>query len=112
MSSTDLTIVGLLHLKTMQDAKLPLEDCYIQLAIELPHESNSEDDLEDNEEPLAPFRVVICMFPGNSRRLQQAQYLQSDIGFKRIQGFREFELSGKDIQSNISQFSHCFWNLK
>ncbi|KAF9232366.1 hypothetical protein BU15DRAFT_90674 [Melanogaster broomeanus] len=47
------------------------------------------DDFDDGDVPL---RVVICMLPQNSQRLQTAQYIQSDIGFKRVAGFQEFEL--------------------
>ncbi|KAF9243075.1 hypothetical protein BU15DRAFT_86510 [Melanogaster broomeanus] len=99
---------GMLHLKTTQDSELLLEDHYIRLAVELPHvyelEGSSGDEEEDSGD--SPFRLVICMLPENSRRLKEAQYLQSDIGFKRIQGFQEFELGGKDIQSNIT-LTYC-----
>ncbi|KIJ11915.1 hypothetical protein PAXINDRAFT_15246 [Paxillus involutus ATCC 200175] len=94
---------GLLHLKNVQDSELLFEDRYIRLAVELPlHEL--EELSEDEDGGGSHFRLVICMLPQNSRRLKEAQYLQSDIGFKRIQAFQEFELGGKDMKSNISSF--------
>jgi hypothetical protein len=37
-----------------------------------------------------------------SKRLLQAQYIQSDIGFKRVIGFVEFELASLDRDANTS----------
>lgn len=37
-----------------------------------------------------------------SQRLLKAQYVQSDIGFKRVVGFYEFELAGMDRDANTS----------
>ncbi|KAJ3924260.1 MAG: hypothetical protein NXY57DRAFT_1092279, partial [Lentinula lateritia] len=48
----------------------------------------------------------LCMFPSSSRRLKRAQYLQSDIGFKRVVGLEEFEIAGTDPLSRIS-FVYC-----
>jgi len=42
----------------------------------------------------------------NSIRLSNAHYLQSDIGFKRIAGYQEFELGGLDPSSRMSKFSN------
>jgi len=36
--------------------------------------------------------------------LLQAQYLQSDIAFKRIVGFLEFEIGGMDQNAKISVY--------
>ena len=41
------------------------------------------------------------MFPQSSKQLQSAQYLQSDIGFKRIVGYYELEIGGMEPKSNI-----------
>ena len=41
------------------------------------------------------------MLPQSSERLQSAQYLQSDIGFKRIVGFYGLEIGGIEPKSNI-----------
>ena len=45
----------------------------------------------------------------NSIRLSNAHYVQSDIGFKRIAGYQEFELGGLDPSSRMSKIStHLF----
>lgn len=88
----------------MHDLELLPKHRYVRLATEFPRISESSDGQEDEDSSGSPFRLVICMFPESSRRLKKAQYLQSDVGFKRIQGFQEFELSGKDVKSNISSF--------
>ncbi|KIJ10874.1 hypothetical protein PAXINDRAFT_43681, partial [Paxillus involutus ATCC 200175] len=97
---------GLLHLKNVHDLELPPEHRYVRLATEFPRISESSDGQEDEDSSGSPFRLVICMFPESSRRLKKAQYLQSDVGFKRIQGFQEFELGGKDMKSNIT-LTYC-----
>lgn len=51
------------------------------------------------------LRIIICMSPEGSRRLQSAQYLQSDIGFKRVVGYHEFELACIDRDANTSKLS-------
>ena len=48
-------------------------------------------------------RIVICMTREGSQRLLQAQYLQSDMAFKRVVGFHEFELAAIDRISNTSK---------
>ncbi|KAJ7827331.1 hypothetical protein B0H14DRAFT_3144637 [Mycena olivaceomarginata] len=61
---------------------------------------------EEDEPLLLPeeksTRIIICMTPHSSSRLQKAQYLQSDIGFKRIVGYDEFEISAMDRDANTS----------
>ena len=42
------------------------------------------------------------MSPEGSRRIAKAQYVQSDIGFKRVVGFHEFELASFDRDENTS----------
>jgi hypothetical protein len=37
-----------------------------------------------------------------SKRLLRAQYVQSDIAFKRVVGFYEFELAAMDRDANTS----------
>ena len=46
-------------------------------------------------------RIVICMTREQSRRLLRAKYLQSDIAFKRVAGFKEFELGSWDEENNV-----------
>ena len=47
-------------------------------------------------------QIIICMTQEGSKRLLGAQYLQSDMAFKRIVGFYEFELAAVDRISNTS----------
>lgn len=98
---------GLLHLKARQDDELPPEDHYIRFAAEVPSLSgiiHEEDDETEPGQPAQPIRVIICMSKQSSQRLVKTQFLQSDIGFKRIVGFQEFELGGKEFGSNSGMF--------
>ena len=54
----------------------------------------------DSEEPI---RIVICMMKEQSRRLAQAKFVQSDIAFKRVVGFKEFELGGMDPENKTGE---------
>ncbi|KAG6862844.1 hypothetical protein C0993_001274, partial [Termitomyces sp. T159_Od127] len=62
-------------------------------------ETHEDDEVIPNEET-QPLRIVVCMSPAASHRLLSAQYLQCDIGFKRVMGFQEFELVAMDATSN------------
>lgn len=84
-------------MKQCQDDELPPEHAYIRFASELSSlESiiHEEDDAKGSGTD--PIRIVVCMGHESSRRLLKARFLQSDIGFKRIVGFQEFEIGGKD----------------
>ncbi|KAJ7775045.1 hypothetical protein B0H16DRAFT_1684672 [Mycena metata] len=64
-------------------------------------------DADDDEALPKPkdniLRIIICMTPEASRRLlSSGRYLQSDIGFKRIVGFKEFEVAGMERDANTS----------
>ena len=48
-------------------------------------------------------QIIICMTQEGSKHLLNAQYLQSDMAFKRIMGFYEFELAAVDRISNTSR---------
>lgn len=48
--------------------------------------------------------MVVCMNKAGSKRLSEAQYIQCDIGFKRVVGFYEFELAAMDRDANTSNF--------
>ena len=48
-------------------------------------------------------QIIICMTQEGSKRLLDTQYLQSDMAFKRIVGFYEFELAAVDRISNTSR---------
>ena len=49
-------------------------------------------------------RIILCMTQEGSKRLLGAQYLQSDMAFKRIVGFYKFELAAVDRISNTSRY--------
>ncbi|KAJ7192674.1 hypothetical protein GGX14DRAFT_546454 [Mycena pura] len=98
---------GLLYLKERQDVDLLPEDAYIRFVEEYPAETiGTDEDGDDADETEAdteaPFRIVICMTLEGSRRLVRAQFLQSDISFRRIIGFKEFELGGMEQDSRTS----------
>lgn len=113
----EISNVGVLHLKEQQDIKFP-EAPYIRYIGEVVDNGPGDDEDHDNNErmepntrnsPDAPFRMIVCMTKESSIRLVQAQYLQSDIGFKRIVGFKEFELGGLDPDSRTSK---CIFYVK
>jgi hypothetical protein len=105
--STD-TPQGVQHLKKLQDTNLPAHLHYICVMLELNDNTLAVHDEDDNKTlPSSDKKtcVIICMAPDSSTRLQQAQYLQSDIGFKRIVGFDEFEIVSMDRDANTSEHS-------
>ncbi|KAJ7322001.1 hypothetical protein DFH08DRAFT_818378 [Mycena albidolilacea] len=65
-----------------------------------PHEFDT--DPSSGPEPAKNLQLIVCMTPNGSRRLQRSQYLQSDIGFQRIEGFHEFEIAAMDSFANTS----------
>ncbi|KAH9483415.1 hypothetical protein JR316_0002881 [Psilocybe cubensis] len=93
---------GLLNFKSQQDTSSA--DPYIRFAGELPDLGKvcDEDTELTTEEATTPLRVVICMLKINSHRLLNAKYIQSDIGFKRVVGWKEFELGGLDETTGLS----------
>lgn len=100
-----LLLQGLLHLKQRQDEELSSEHAYIRFASEV----SSLDSLVYEEDDttgsgIDPIRIAVCMGQESSRRLLKARFLQSDIGFKRIVGFQEFEIGGKDPGSPTGTF--------
>ncbi|KZP03202.1 hypothetical protein FIBSPDRAFT_905199 [Athelia psychrophila] len=110
---------GLEYLKLLQDQELPPEQHYIRYMRELPLDTLPVHD-EDDDEAESPYtdspvegaggrkvvRLIICMTPSSSGRLAQARYLQSDIAFKHIAGFLEFEIGGLDESANLA-VSYC-----
>ncbi|KAE9409612.1 hypothetical protein BT96DRAFT_984669 [Gymnopus androsaceus JB14] len=102
---------GLLHIKRQQDRLLEPTDQYLCVMLEIPDtEVDQDEDDVPGDQALSseakPLRIVICMTSAASKRLVDAQYLQSDIGFKRIVGFYEFEIASLDRHSNTS-FTFC-----
>lgn len=71
--------------------------------------STDSDDLHDDADVLlednTPFRIVVCMKVEASFCLLKAQYLQCDIAFKRVVGFKEFELGGLNPETRTSECS-------
>ena len=53
------------------------------------------------------LRIIICMTQESSHRILRAQFLQSDIAFKRVAGFLEFEVGGLDRNAGIGMFLFC-----
>ncbi|KAF8200102.1 hypothetical protein BJ912DRAFT_898089 [Pholiota molesta] len=112
---------GLLFMKNIQESSLPPDEIYIRRAIEVPNFDNTHysasgatwaldddeaEDLDPESDIGTPFRMVVCMLKESSFRIHSAQYLQSDIGFKRVIGFKEFELGGLDSESRTS-ITYC-----
>ncbi|KAJ6580121.1 hypothetical protein DFH09DRAFT_1029996 [Mycena vulgaris] len=96
---------GVINLKAQQDRNLAKEQRYIRRIIAIPLQtlnSHEEDEPEkDNKDDMV--RIIICMTPEASRRLLSAgRYLQSDIAFRRIVRFLEFELACMDRDANTS----------
>ena len=98
---------GAIHLKAQQDLHVPHAEHYIRKIVEIT-DMRAE---HDEDEPLAPgssniLRIVVCMSPEGSKRLLKAQYPSSDISFKRVANFYEFELACIDWESNTSEMLH------
>lgn len=90
-------------MKEIQDESLPEEAHYVRRIISMMGYPLHEEDEPGLEGDVDDVRIVICMTPEGSRRLLQAQYLQSDMAFKRVVGFHEFELATFDRISNTSK---------
>ena len=97
----------MLHLKAQQDSSTS-EGPYIRFIAEFPELGFSQDDDGDEDMDNEPLRIAVCMSQSSSARLLRAHYLQSDIGFKRIVGFKEFELGGLDENSSTSMFIYLY----
>ncbi|KAJ6486646.1 hypothetical protein C8R45DRAFT_930279 [Mycena sanguinolenta] len=96
--------IGVLQRKEYQDANIDAKDHYIRTILDLDDSTlaiHEEDDLPKASDGKRT-RIIICMSPEGSRRLLQAQYIQSDIGFHRIVGFLEFEMACMDRDANTS----------
>ncbi|KAJ6528652.1 hypothetical protein DFH09DRAFT_1413445 [Mycena vulgaris] len=95
---------GVINLKAQQDRNLAKEQRYIRRIIAIPLRtlnSHEEDEPEKDKDDMV--RIIICMTPEASRRLLSAgRYLQSDIAFRRIVRFLEFELACMDRDANTS----------
>lgn len=99
-------VIGLLDLKRAQD-ELPPENHYIRYMAEIPLSRlprYDEDELELSASAVTMLQVIVCMRPASSRRLAAAHYLQSDIAFKRVSKFFEFEIGGLDHNANMGEY--------
>ncbi|KAJ2911744.1 hypothetical protein MD484_g8674, partial [Candolleomyces efflorescens] len=98
---------GLQFLKEEQDRNGSLP--YIRYMTELADDAGSDSgDSADEARDLnsKPLQICVCMTPEGSKRLASARYIQSDISFKRVAGFMEFEIGGMIEESNTS-FVFC-----
>ncbi|KAJ7720038.1 hypothetical protein B0H16DRAFT_1793932, partial [Mycena metata] len=98
---------GVVNLKAHQDSRIPKENHYIRRILAIDMDPLDNTDADDDEALPKPkdniLRIIICMTPEASRRLlSSGRYLQSDIGFKRIVGFKEFEVAGMERDANTS----------
>ena len=82
----------------MQDKTLEPDHQYIRRMEEFSLEEvdiDEDDDPEDCDGGVGNIIcVIVCMTPVNSQRLLRAQFVESDIAFKRVSGFLEFEIGG------------------
>jgi hypothetical protein len=93
--------IGLCYLKQHQDDDLPPEQHYIQYAEEVPISTLTAQEEDEPDDMGESLRIIICMTKESSQRLLHTQYLQSDIAFKRVAGFLEFEIGGLNQNAKI-----------
>ncbi|KAJ7145085.1 hypothetical protein C8R43DRAFT_890873 [Mycena crocata] len=102
------------HLKELQDAHLPKSEHYIRRMIIFNANTMEyhEEDEDDKSNDSTYVRIIICMSREASHRLlERGCYLQSDIAFKRIVDFLEFEMACMDRDANTSvTFCRVFLN--
>ncbi|KAJ6455123.1 hypothetical protein C8R47DRAFT_1251161 [Mycena vitilis] len=102
------------RLKALQDAQLPPSEHYIRRMIVINNDTVARHEEDEDEPPSkdSKLRIIICMSPIASRRiLHLGRYLQSDIAFKRIVDFLEFEMACMDRDANTSLiFCRVFLN--
>ncbi|KAJ7112747.1 hypothetical protein C8R43DRAFT_1157399 [Mycena crocata] len=94
----------IVNLKAQQDERVSPKDRYIRRIIAIPVNTLPRHD-EDEEEQAKDHmvRIILCMSPEASRRLLSiGRYLQSDIAFRRIVNFLEFELACMDRDANTT----------
>jgi hypothetical protein len=105
LCNTSTVNLGAQHLKELQDESFPVESRYIRRIVEIKASGvvSHDDDDETPSDKQMDLRIVVCMSPKASRRLIRAQYLQGDVAFKRVVGYREFELACLDRDANTSE---------
>ena len=91
-------------MKRLQDESLETHLHYIRQMIYMTSIPTHEDDLATDGNDGCNAQIVICMTSEGSWRLLNAQYIQSDMAFKHVVGYYEFELAAVDQISNTSMF--------
>ncbi|KAK1230795.1 hypothetical protein PQX77_006109 [Marasmius sp. AFHP31] len=97
---------GALHLQKCHLERYGDEDQYIRSIIHVPG-----DQLQDNGDDgcTEDLKIVLCMSKEGSRRLiQSGRYLQSDISFKRLNGWKEFIIAGRDRDANAVVYCRAY----
>jgi len=79
-----------------------MEAHYIWRVIVMTGHPTDEED-EPESDAASGIRIVVCMSCDGSEQLLRAQYLQSDMAFKHVVSFYEFELAAIDRPSNSSE---------
>ncbi|KAJ7580435.1 hypothetical protein C8J56DRAFT_1058074 [Mycena floridula] len=112
---------GVKHLKEIQDRAGNPKAIYVRPIIDI-SAAGVVHDIQDKETTAASgqdLRIIVCMTRKQSHRLLKAQYLQGDVAFKHVIGFKEFELASLNRDANTSlvfcrvfitretAFSHC-----
>ncbi|KAI0038238.1 hypothetical protein FA95DRAFT_1505941, partial [Auriscalpium vulgare] len=99
---------GLAHLMKEQSIAHSAAAQYIRYMDEIPLTSLAHWDASQTSDGTAgdSLRIIVCMEPEQSSRLLNAQYLQSDIAFRRVPDFYEFELGGWD-RMNKTALVYC-----
>ncbi|KAJ7584578.1 hypothetical protein C8J56DRAFT_1054042 [Mycena floridula] len=93
---------GVKHLKEIQDHAGNPEAIYVRHIIEV-SAAGVVRDIQDEETAAASsqdLRIIVCMTRKQSDRLLKAQYLQGDVTFKCVIGFKEFELASLNRDAN------------
>ncbi|KAJ6477108.1 hypothetical protein C8R47DRAFT_393343 [Mycena vitilis] len=105
---------GVFNLEIKHRLERPLKDRYIRFVVDVDASKfaiHPEDEL--SLAPSGPCRLqfIVCMGWEGSDRLRRCQYVQSDIGFKRVVGFYEFELAGWERDAHTAVvFCRIFLN--
>ncbi|KAJ7276956.1 hypothetical protein C8J57DRAFT_1584425 [Mycena rebaudengoi] len=89
---------GVELLQSQHLVERPLTEQYIRTMVDIDasgFDVHDEDEVEQSQ-GLSRLKFIVLMGREGSERLLNTQYVQSDIGFKRIVGLYEFELAGWD----------------
>ncbi|SJL10637.1 uncharacterized protein ARMOST_14028 [Armillaria ostoyae] len=107
---------GVLHMKSKQDEEGSTPYIREMKQISWQRLKDGGDDSEDEDGPLEGlddncFKLIVCMLPQRSEDYLKAKYVQSDISFKRVPGWKEFELVSVDHEmSQVMVICRAFMN--